>query len=57
MPRETEKDTTPDAYPNTYPNLYPNVYLTLLLNSGDTFKDKTKVYRIQKIEKIKSQIL
>ena len=57
MPRETERDTTPNPYPNVYPNAYPNVYPTLPLNITDTFKDKTKLYRIQKIKEIKSQIL
>ena len=38
------------------PNAYPNVYPTLLLNSDDTVRDKTKVYRLQKIEELKSQI-
>ena len=39
------------------PNAYPNVYPTLPLNITDTFKDETKLYRIQKIKEIKSQIL
>ena len=42
----------PNAYPNVDPFAYPNVYPTLPLNSGDTFKDETKVYRIQKIKKV-----
>ena len=38
-------------------NAYPNIYLTLPLNSGDIVRDETKVYWLQKIEEIKSQIL
>ena len=42
--------TTPNAS-------YPNVYPALPLNSGDVVRDETKVYRLQKIEEIKSQII
>ena len=41
----------------TAPSIYPNVYPTLRSSTGGTVKDETKVYRIQKIEEIKSQIL